>query len=1604
MEETILIQAHEFTQEADVQITVRDFPKRSKEICRATTRLKEPNYLSTFTIKIPFSSVAPTFAGEKLYVVVQAKSESVPSLVLEKIILVSLHTGYIYIQTDKTIYTPSQSVFYRIFTTDQKLDPATKSVQVELQNPDGVSIMLGNWRVKDGLYSTSLQIPEYGSFGEWRIVARFVDVPEKEYAAAFEVKEYVLPSFEVQLTSKKQYIHLKDSEITLDIKASYTHKEPVQGHALATFGILHQSKKIYLRNSWQRVEVSDGKGSCTLKNETIYAAFEANTDLRGASVFVHVTVFSSGGDEVQAEKYGIRIVDSPFKIQFIQTPGYFKPGMPFQVSVIVTNPDESPAGNVDVIAYPGEVFDRTGADGVATMYIDSGSGSKELSIKVSTNDQKLEKSQQATVSLTATAYSTWMNSGNFLNIRVGREEQRLSVTLFTKHASHDVKTQIEYFTILLVAKGSIFKVLRQKQVTGAEITTLSIEIVPQMWPSFRIVAYYYLTQRIKKEIVSDSVWIDMPDVCVGKLELKAKDSSVVHFKHGKSYKLELTADEGAKVGLVAVDKAVYFLNKKNKLTQKKVWETVKKNDIGCTYGSGKNNLKVFEDAGLDFTTNVGVETEARTELNCPPPQSRKRRTVTNVELKTSKENEYTGELRSCCRAGFHENLMELSCEQRKAHVQLGEDCKNAFHDCCLFAEKLEPERREELIWARLDEEEEWGEDGFDDDTSVMIRTSFPESWSWHVIDIPRNPSESDVTMPVSVSIPDTITTWEMVAVSIRKDKGICVSQPLEMVIRKEFFVDLKLPYSVVRNEHVEIKAVLYNHQDEAKKVRVLFQYNEKLCSIATRSKGYSVTVNVPRHNTLAVPYVVIPLEIGKIAIEVQARQQYGIPDGIQKTLNVVAEGTTVRLSRSILLDPKGKSQTEMIQRSQFNDIVPNTEPENIISIQGNVLGESLLGTLHRPELQTLITLPRGCPEQHLFSTTPNVILTKFLDDTRQWHEIGVNRRKEAIQHITDGYNKQMITFRRADASFSGSTWLTAYVVKIFGMAYELVAVDAASVCKSVEWLLNTKQMPDGAFIDTGRVYTAPMQMSSGSEGKESLTAFVLIALNETKEMCTPSVKDLHDGMQKATKYLERRLPSLKQTYSAVITSYALSLVGSTKANDVIDQFSSNKTYWPFNNDQQSMYTVEVTAYALLQKIHQKKYDDMHRIAEWLIAQRRFGGGYISTQSTAITLQALAQYKLNAKDEDQMRLNVTLQISDRVAPKTWIVTKADSYQERSEQVRANKDIKVEATGSGKGTLTVRTVYQSLPSKQVQMCNAFNLRVSLEPVKHGGNDNVEATFKLTIWAKYLGNRDAAMTIIDIKMLTAFFPEEKDLKKLMNGIETYIDQYEPQTTANNGSVIMYLNKVTNQQETVLSFKVHQSLQVELLQPAAVTIYEYYDPDKRCTTFYNVPKQSGHIRKLCLGSACKCAEESCAVQQEPAKNITNDILNKAACDVGVDYAYRVKLTKTDSDIYDKHSMSILSVIKSGTDTDIGIAGAVRLYFSHLACQKELNLEQNKQYLIMGHTKDMWKLEKGWAYLLGSKTYILWWPEKEQSGGFDALVKLLEEFSKDFTTKGCQT
>ena len=71
---------------------------------------------------------------------------------------------------------------------------------------------------------------------------------------------------------------------------------------------------------------------------------------------------------------------------------------------------------------------------------------------------------------------------------------------------------------------------------------------------------------------------------------------------------------------------------------------------------------------------------------------------------------------------------------------------------------------------------------------------------------------------MDVAIPDTVTTWVMQAVAINNKTGLGQATPLRIVGYQDFFISLKMPYSVKRGEQVSLLVTVFNYDREELRV------------------------------------------------------------------------------------------------------------------------------------------------------------------------------------------------------------------------------------------------------------------------------------------------------------------------------------------------------------------------------------------------------------------------------------------------------------------------------------------------------------------------------------------------------------------------------------------------------------------------------------------------------------------------------------------------------------------------------------------------------------------------------------------------------------------
>ncbi|XP_043938312.1 complement C3-like [Protopterus annectens] len=1389
-EEKVIVESHDYNSQLKVHILLQDFPNK-KNIYHETefTLNATNNFLGEADVKIPANLIEHN-RNQKKFLYLTAKSVAFS---LEKVILILFQYGYIFIQTDKPLYTPSSKVLYRLFAVDHQFKPSSGAVTVDIVNPDDIVVkrQVMSSSEQSGIISSSFDVPGVVNVGFWKIVAVYSDAPQKNFSTEFEVKEYVLPSFEVKVESRQNFFYVDDNELTVDITARYLYGKQVDGTAYVLFGVQMDDEKISISESLRRIPVENGKGIAKLTRNVLIKTFPNVSDLVGHSLYVVVTVLTNAGsDMVDAEKTGIKVVTSPYKILFTKTSKYFKPGMPSELMVYVINPDDSPANGVLVVANPGQVTGMTHGEGTAKLTINTPNSVQNLQITVNTEISNLPAARQATASMIAQPYRTKDSSNNYLLISVATTEvtpgENININFNLKN-DPGIQDKIKYFTYVIMSKGRIIKVGRQVRQSGQALVTMSLTAKEDFIPSFRVIAYYTMDTPKGRDVVSDSLWVDVKDTCMGTLQVKpAEDRDKLIQEPMKKMKLKLTGDPGAKVGLVAVDKGVFVLSKKNKLTQAKVWDVIEKNDIGCTPGGGADNMGVFHDAGLVFHSNVGISTESRSASSCPVSSKRKRRSVVLIQVKgdIAKKYQHNRQLKKCCEDGMHENPMGHSCEQRAEYISDGKTCVDAFLDCCNFIrgskfEKLVAAKEktaatmqfEALVVARSDLD-----DAYLSEEDITSRTQFPESWLWSLEQLPGVATDKGLrSKDILLTLKDSITTWVVQAISLSSTKGICVAEPYEIMVMKDFFIDLHLPYSVVRHEQVEIKAIVHNFSPEPITARLQLIYNEHLCSIATPDTKYFKEYSIRADSSITVPYVIVPMMLGEMLIEIKGSVMGKfVDDGVKKMLRVIPEGMKVTKNiKNVILNPTARSsdgkQKELVEAIDMKNVVPNTEPETFVSVKGDIIGEMVENSIDAVNLKHLIRVPYGCGEQNMISMTPTVIATHYLDSTNQWDKIGVELRADAINFITQGYTQQL-AYRQPSSGYAAfigrppSTWLTAYVVKVFSMAHQVIPIDQQVLCASVKWLIQENQRPDGIFKEIVPVVQGTMTGGlKGSEQDASLTAFVLIAMSEAREICRNHVGNLDGSIKRANEYLKLRYATLKRPYTVAIVSYALSLYNQLKMEDTLMRASTAKVYW--KDLDSDGYTIESTAYALLTLVKLQKFKLAGPVVRWLREKQFYGDGSESTQAAIVLLQALAHYSTKVPRFKDIDLDVSIALPGRSRPVAIRINMDNALLGRSERTKLNQDFMVVATGTGQGTLKVLTIYNEIAKEDLSKCNKFDLRVSFEEDELGKLPvRAISSFDITICMRHLGQIDSTMAVLDISTLTGFSVDLQHIKRVM------------------------------------------------------------------------------------------------------------------------------------------------------------------------------------------------------------------------------------------------
>ncbi|XP_040294196.1 alpha-2-macroglobulin-like [Bufo bufo] len=519
-----------------------------------------------------------------------------------------------------------------------------------------------------------------------------------------------------------------------------------------------------------------------------------------------------------------------------------------------------------------------------------------------------------------------------------------------------------------------------------------------------------------------------------------------------------------------------------------------------------------------------------------------------------------------------------------------------------------------------------------------VRRRSPTTWIMNLMLIG---STGELDYPVKT--PDTITQWNVEAFCT-STIGLGFSPQTYLQVFKPFSLEMITPYSVKQGETFVLKANVLNSMRRCMKVQAtLYQskdfqvepcegclYNACLCSKPT----YTFTWNI------------ISLTLGSIniSVSIEALSTNDLCDGQKPMVPKRVQSDIVQ--RRLIIEQNGvpEKKTHSILLCAFElDTILLDLPENVVlgsqsakvTVTGDIMGKPL------DNLNNLVLLPFGCGEQNMMLLGPMIAVINYYSTTGQLTDEIVAK---ATEFMETGLQNQL-NYKHTDGSYSafgnsdpsGSTWLTAFVARIFFMGLKYIHIEYRHITEALDWLKG-QQRSNGCFKSVGQIF--PKERQVREDNMITLTAFVSLTFLEVGD---PQYDEV---IEKSKRCLEKCTDAQSSTYTKAQCAYAYTLMGDTEKRtrllEQLDQVAIKKddmTQWSQNSEipsddplrsKPNSGNVETTAYVVLAMVsgtNPTKTDLGAAVPaiRWLNSQQNSNGGFITTQDTVVAIFAMSKY-------------------------------------------------------------------------------------------------------------------------------------------------------------------------------------------------------------------------------------------------------------------------------------------------------------------------------------------------------------------------------------------
>ncbi|KFQ51204.1 Alpha-2-macroglobulin, partial [Nestor notabilis] len=1289
---------------------------------------------------IPFSLPKSNSWSSVVFLTVTVKGATL-QFRSRKSVLVKNYESLVFIQTDKPIYKPGQTVLFRIVSLDKDFRP--------LNEMDPKQNRLYQWtkaELKMGLIQLFFSLTSEPIQGTYRVVAQ--KASGKIVQHPFSVEEYVLPKFEV-IVKMPKVITILDEKLKVTVCGLYTFGKPVPG--LVSFRVCRK-----FRHPATTCYGEEGKAVCD--------EFSGQVNNYGCiSEMVKTKLFQlkRNGYEnklhveakIKEEETGVELTGTSFseitttitKITFENTDTHYKPGIPFFGQVKLVDGSGAPIANELVRIYFQGVDEgnyTTDEEGRAQFTLNTSKlYSDPVGIRATHKTSPYCYDHSWIVPYYEDDYLQlkrfYSPSNSYLKIEPKSKalscgsstEVRVHYVL-TSEAIREQKKIIFYY--LVMAKGIIKRagthILDLDQENANGVFLLQLPVQADIAPVAQMFVY---TTSPSRELIADSMKFNIEKCFRNKVDLSFSPSEGLPSSDAH---LLFRASPNSLCAVRAVDKSVLLMKPEADLSPSSVYSLLPVTELHDYHH------------GSDMPLEDPLE-------DCVPAKKIVLDGITYSPVVEMSEDTYSILKGMGLKVFTNTRVRKPWYCSTESYVPAGVG----------FGRLYPTSSTPELL-------------------TETVRKYFPETWIWSLV-----PISSEGSAGLDVTIPDTITEWKANAFCTSADTGFGLSPTVTFRAFQPFFVELTMPYSVVRGESFTLKATVFNYLTTCIRVSVTLAQSAHFLATLVEKEEESYCLCENGRKTVA--WLVTPTSLGQVEFSVSTEALQNKQPCGNAIVETPEKGRKDTVIRQLLVEPEGVEK-EMAHNSVLCvKGVPVKEnfflllPSNVVQDSGrayfSVLGD-IMGTAMQ-NLHQLLQMPFGCGEQNMVLFAPNIYVLDYLNKTGQLSE---EVKSKAIGYLVSGYQRQL-NYKHPDGSYStfgprygqpGNTWLTAFVLKSFAQARPHIFIDEKHIQDALVWL-SYKQKENGCFRSSGTLLNNAMK--GGVDNEVSLTAYITIALLEIPLPVTHSV------VRNALFCLEMAAAERENhVYTKALMAYAFALAGKEEKRKALlaslEKEAVKKdgsVHWqrpgkepdvaaPHSRSRAPSAEVEMTSYVLLAHLtaqpapSQQELSFAALIAKWVSAQQNPSGGFSSTQDTVVALQALSLYgavtyaKSGAASKVTLRSGGDFQQDFQVDPHNRLLL------QRVPLPRVPGEYSTEVSGEGCVYLQTSLRYNVQP---VQEDAPFMLHVYTVPETCAGS-RAHKVFDIGINVSYTGERNGSnMVIVDVKMLSGFIPVKSSVRKV-------------------------------------------------------------------------------------------------------------------------------------------------------------------------------------------------------------------------------------------------